>query len=187
MEANLEADLSSPINPMVELSLGVYEPYEEGPEVGFRVGPIGGLAIGLGTDGKDQPYFVGAQVQADRSFGFEFTAAPATEPRSTLYELSLGFGTFSDFLGGGERIWFNPYLGFRPGLVWQDGFLALIQGDVGLEIYNDGLWLLDAWIRPGAHARRGFFCTEKAQILRLDCLHARRDPFWAQKVSLQGI
>jgi hypothetical protein len=54
-----------------------------------------------------------------------------------LFMITGGGETYSDFLGGGRRTWFNPYVGLRVGyarLLGHDE--VVLGGTVGLEIYK---------------------------------------------------
>lgn len=54
-----------------------------------------------------------------------------------LLLLTLGADVYSEFLGAGQRRWFNPYLGLRAGyarLLGDDEFAA--GGTLGVEIFK---------------------------------------------------
>lgn len=51
--------------------------------------------------------------------------------------VTLGGEFYSDFLGGGRRTWFNPYLGFRGGYArFLDKNEFLAGGTLGLEVFK---------------------------------------------------
>ncbi len=61
---------------------------------------------------------------------------------------SIGGEIYSDLLGGGERRYLNPYLGWRAGYARLDSDnQALIGATLGLELYKNRWFGLDAEAR----------------------------------------
>jgi len=77
----------------------------------------------------------GVTVMASRagSLDVEVLAPRGGDPRSYLFTLATGL--YSDFLGGGQRRFGNPYIGVRLGGAKMNGLGALAYGvDVGVEL-----------------------------------------------------
>jgi hypothetical protein len=76
------------------------------------------------------------------SLDFEMFPGRGGDPRS--YLATAATGLYSDFLGGGRRRFFNPYLGFRAGGAKFNGRGAFAYGaEVGLEIVRFRLFLVE--------------------------------------------
>lgn len=61
---------------------------------------------------------------------------------------SVGGGIYSDLLGGGERRYFNPYLGWRVGYARFEGDSQVLLGaTLGLELYKSRWFGLDVEAR----------------------------------------
>ena len=63
---------------------------------------------------------------------------------------TLGGAAYSDFLGGGRRATFNPYLGGRGGYAYLDDHRFVLQGEAGVELYKTKYVVLDANVRVTA-------------------------------------
>lgn len=90
--------------------------------------------VDAGTRAADR-FGGGVTVMASRagSFDFEVLAPRGGDPRSYLFTLATGL--YSDFLGGGQRRFGNPYIGLRAGGAKMNGLGALAYGvDVGVEL-----------------------------------------------------
>jgi len=86
----------------------------------------------------------GVTLMASRagSFDFEVLAPRGADPRSYLFTLATGI--YSDFLGGGNRRFGNPTIGFRIGGAKMNGHGALAYGaDVGVELVRYKLFLVE--------------------------------------------
>ena len=86
----------------------------------------------------------GVTLMATResSFDFEMLAPHGGDPRSYLFTFATG--VYSDFLGGGNRRFGNPYIGFRFGGAKMNGHGALAYGaDVGVEVVRFKLFLVE--------------------------------------------
>jgi hypothetical protein len=76
------------------------------------------------------------------SFDFEVLAARGGDPRCYLYTFATGL--YSDFLGGGRRRFFNPYLGVRGGGAKMNGLGAIAYGaEVGVELVRTRMFLVE--------------------------------------------
>jgi len=79
-----------------------------------------------------------------------------------LFMVTLGGESYSDFLGGGQRRWLNPYLGFRGGYARDRGTdEILLGGTLGLEVYKSDFFKLDLETR----AFGGFFGELGSHVL----------------------
>jgi hypothetical protein len=86
----------------------------------------------------------GVSVMFSRWFSLDFEMLPRTDADARSYLLTMTTATYSDFLGGGRRRLFNPYLGLRLGGAKLNGLGALAYGaDVGLEIVRFRLFLVE--------------------------------------------
>ena len=86
----------------------------------------------------------GVTLMASRegSFDFEMLAPHGADPRSYLFTFATG--VYSDFLGGGNRRFGNPYIGFRFGGAKMNGHGAFAYGaDVGVELLRHKLFLVE--------------------------------------------
>jgi hypothetical protein len=69
---------------------------------------------------------------------------PRENAAARSYLLTMTTATYSDFLGGGRRRFFNPYLGLRVGGASIDGNGGLAYGaDVGVELVRFKLFLVE--------------------------------------------
>ncbi|MFI5302716.1 MAG: hypothetical protein ACHREM_31895, partial [Polyangiales bacterium] len=65
-----------------------------------------------------------------------------------LLMVTVGGEMFSDFLGGGKRRFFEPYLGFRAGYARRQGKdEAVVGGTLGLALIHTGAVSLDLDLR----------------------------------------
>ncbi|MCE9578295.1 MAG: DUF4349 domain-containing protein [Deltaproteobacteria bacterium] len=60
---------------------------------------------------------------------------------------TLGFAAYSDFLGRGQRKFGNPFLGMRLGYGYLDRSRFVIQAEVGLELYKQRHFVIEASAR----------------------------------------
>lgn len=118
-----------------------------------------GLRIGFGEDlrGRDasgntlNTTFVGGgvSIRAARAFSLDVDFARRTGTGSLtngldLLMVTVGGEFFSDFLGGGKRRFFEPYLGFRAGYAHRLGMdEAVAGGTLGLAIVHTPTATLD--------------------------------------------
>jgi hypothetical protein len=84
---------------------------------------------------------------------------------------SLGGEIYSDLLGGGERRFLNPYLGWRAGYArFGSDNQALIGGTLGLELYKNRWFGLDVEARnylAFGGSRGGHYLLEPALAARI--------------------
>jgi hypothetical protein len=101
----------------------------------------------------------GASILGSRSFSIDVDIARSLEVAgSDWFAISMGGDLYSDMLGGGERTFFNPYLGFRTGYVHARGnHEGALGALLGLELYR-GRWLLvDSHVQAlGLFGAKGF-------------------------------
>jgi len=86
----------------------------------------------------------GVTVMASRaaSFDFEVLAPRGEDARSYLFTIATG--VYSDFLGGGQRRFGNPYVGVRAGGAKMNGLGAFAYGvDAGIELLRYKLFLVE--------------------------------------------
>ena len=87
---------------------------------------------------------LGIGVMFSRWFSLDFEMLPRKDADARSYLLTMTTATYSDFLGGGTRRFFNPYLGLRLGGAKLNGLTGLAYGaDVGLEIVRFKLFLVE--------------------------------------------
>jgi hypothetical protein len=60
---------------------------------------------------------------------------------------TYGGAVYSDFLGGGERKFGNPYLGVRSGYGYLDSHRFVVQAEAGVELFKSRRFALDASAR----------------------------------------
>ncbi|MGC4070359.1 MAG: DUF4349 domain-containing protein [Polyangiaceae bacterium] len=93
----------------------------------------------------------GISLRFSRHFSIDFDGLQNTDhPHGALEQslLTLGGEFYSDFLGAGQRRWFNPYIGIRGGYGRIEGSdQALIGGTLGLELYKSRFMTLDLDLR----------------------------------------
>ncbi len=78
-----------------------------------------------------------------------FEAEPAAaggEARAAVLA-TVGFATYSDFLGRGERRFLNPFLGMRLGYGYLDRSRFVIQAEAGLELFKHRHFVIEASAR----------------------------------------
>jgi hypothetical protein len=99
-----------------------------------------------------QSYFGGGfSLRTTRAFSLDFDVfkrqgSEARGPDAVL--ASIGGEIYSDLLGGGERRFLNPYLGWRAGYARFDANnQALLGATLGLELYKNRWFGLDAEVR----------------------------------------
>jgi Domain of unknown function (DUF4349) len=86
----------------------------------------------------------GVTMMFSRWFSLDFEILPQKDLQPRSYFFTAATGLYSDFLGGGERRFFNPYIGFRLGTAKLDGYGAFTYGaDIGLELVRFRLFLVE--------------------------------------------
>ena len=69
---------------------------------------------------------------------------------------TAGTALYSSFLSGGRRRYLNPYLGFRAGYGHLSGEgAAVVEGELGLELYRHRYLLVEAAARATAFFHNG--------------------------------
>ncbi len=89
-------------------------------------------------------YGAGVGILFGRRFDLTFDVLPSrdADPRSML--LTVGGAVYSDFLGGGRRLFGNPYLGLRLGGGGINGRGAFAYaGEIGVELVRHPHFLVD--------------------------------------------
>jgi hypothetical protein len=119
------------------------------PTARFHPGLQGRALAFPGAEPAPLEVGLGAVVHLDRSFTLDVAALrPVEEGRSTVLA-TAGFGTYSEYLGDGERRLLNPWLGLRGGGAWLDErvwWLAAV--DLGLEVWRAPGLLVEVHARP---------------------------------------
>ena len=86
----------------------------------------------------------GVSVMFSRWFSLDFEMFPREGANARSYLATATTATYSDFLGGGRRRFFNPYLGLRVGAAHLNGLGAFAYGaDAGVEIVRFKLFLVE--------------------------------------------
>jgi hypothetical protein len=119
--------------------------------------------LSLFTRGQRPRYFAGAgwSMMESRSFALEIDLFTRLGDSATRGEIgaavaTLGGGTYSELLGGGERRFLNPYLGYALGYGWVEGtsnFVGMLT--VGVELFRSDRVLVDLGARWGVLAGPG--------------------------------
>lgn len=121
------------------------------PEAKFFPGLRLPALVDLGQR-ENQSYFGGGfSLSFSRavSLDLDVLKRPGSEERGPDAVLaSLGGEIYSDLLGGGERRFLNPYLGWRAGYArFGSDSQALVGATLGLELYKNRWFGLDAEAR----------------------------------------
>jgi hypothetical protein len=115
------------------------------PQLKFELVPHLSLLhlVDAGARGADR-VGGGVSVMFSRWFSLDFEMFPRENAAARSYLLTMTTATYSDFLGGGRRRFFNPYLGLRVGGASIDGNGGLAYGaDVGVELVRFKLFLVE--------------------------------------------
>jgi hypothetical protein len=87
---------------------------------------------------------LGASLMFSRSLSVDFEVLPGRGADARSYLFTLSTATYSDYLGGGNRRFGNPYLGLRVGGAKMNGLGALAYGaEVGVELIRCKLFLVE--------------------------------------------
>jgi hypothetical protein len=129
------------------LTIGIYlkRGVHVEPELKFELVPHLTLLHFLDSGARTQTRGGGGvSLMFSRWFSLEMEVLPrhAGDARSFLFTASVA--SYSDFLGGGRRRFFNPYLGLRAGGGTVNDFGTFAYGaDVGLEIVHYKMFLVE--------------------------------------------
>ena len=86
----------------------------------------------------------GVGMMFGRRFDLTFDVLPSRDADARSMLLTLGWGVYSDFLGGGRRLFGNPYLGLRVGGGGINGRGAFAYaGELGVELVHHPRFLVD--------------------------------------------
>jgi hypothetical protein len=121
--------------------------HTEEPEPKFYPGLRAPLLLDFGR--TEQPAHAGGGVSARfaRAFSIDLDifrrfGSDSRGPDALL--ISAGGEVYSDLLGGGQRRFLNPYLGFRAGYARvEDHNQAIVGGTAGLELFKNRWFDLD--------------------------------------------
>ncbi len=117
-----------------------------------------------GAQGSQSTYGGGFSLRFSRHFSLDVDGLQSRLfGKGDLDRLMITAGgdLYSDYLGGGSRRWFNPYIGFRGGYSRVAGYNELVAGGaLGFELYKSPVLLVDTEVRLygafgnhyGAHA-----------------------------------
>jgi hypothetical protein len=94
----------------------------------------------------------GFSLAWSRSFGLDLALMKRSDaPSRSTFDaalVTLGSELYSDFLGGGQRRFLNPYFGVRGGYARELGDDAFVLGGaLGVELYKTRFFLLDLQAR----------------------------------------
>jgi hypothetical protein len=122
------------------------------PEANFYPGIRASyLADFRGDDGRAGYLGAGLSLRLSRHFSVDVEGLRGTESDTAgldLFLATVGGELYSEFLGGGQRRWANPYVGFRGGYARFLGNNEAAAGvTVGLEIFKTEMITVDAEIR----------------------------------------
>ncbi len=158
-EAVARADQQGSGLPHVVVSFELSEPMPLEPN--FLVGAMGGLSIPADDTGLGLAQVVGLRaMDPDREGSFEVLYAPSNaaftdSPDPWMLQLTGGGSMYSEYLGGGERVLLNPYIGGRLGYAYRGESWFVLQADFGLEILHAGHVIWDIYARPTGAFRKG--------------------------------
>ena len=146
-------------SPHVELAIEISAPTPAEPN--FLVGMTGSVLIPADTSGPGLAQLYTMRVMnPDREGSLEVaygTSDPFFRQQDAPWMLQItgGSSMYSDFLGGGERSVFNPFIGGRLGYAYRGESWFVLQGEVGVEILHLNHFILDVHARPTGHFRKG--------------------------------
>lgn len=121
----------------------------------FLVGAAGGVSLPLTDSGPGLSGSAGLRIMEDRSTSFEALYGPALGDEPWMLTLTAGGATYSDYLGGGERVVLNPFLGGRLGYQYRGHSFFVLQAELGVELLSVGHVIWDVHVRPTGHFRQG--------------------------------
>ena len=110
----------------------------QAPQAKFRIGlRMSHLFLFQNNESIPRPLGGGLSLHFGPSFTLDMDLFPHQQSGKNVFMLTAGGIIFSEFLGGGRRRWFNPFVGLRMGY----GYLAgrntfLLAGEVGVEIFK---------------------------------------------------
>jgi|GEM_PF-4799382 len=145
--------------PHVSLSVEFNEPM--GNEPNFLIGPVGGLSIPADNTGLGVAQVVGVRaMDADRASDFRVLYAPtnaryADKAEPWMIQLTGGATMYSDYMGGGERTFLNPYIGGHLGYAYRGESWFLLQAEAGIELVHARNVIWDVYVRPTGAFRKG--------------------------------
>jgi hypothetical protein len=146
--------------PHVSLEVELSESSARQPN--FLIGAVGALSIPLDGSGLGLAQQVGVRLMGPEREGiFEAAYAPANQvdafgqPEPWMLKLTVGDAVYSEFLGNGERTFFNPYIGGQLGYAYRGESWFLLQAEMGLELVHAGHVIWDVYARPVGAFRKG--------------------------------
>lgn len=96
----------------------------------------------------------GAMLRVNRHFTLDFDIFPRKDGDSRAALATLGTALYSGLLGGGNRRFFNPYLGLRAGYGYLSGEgSAVVAGEIGIELFKHRYLLVEVAGRAIAFLR----------------------------------
>jgi hypothetical protein len=86
----------------------------------------------------------GVTLMFSRASSLDLEIIPGRDAGVRSYLVTLGIAGYSDYLGGGQRRFLNPYLGLRAGGARLDGFAAFAYGaEAGVEVVRARHFLVE--------------------------------------------
>jgi len=145
------SDLGTRSTIYLKLSSSHEAPRTEAPEAKLWPGVRGVVLFDLGSQVEPRNYAGAAfSYLFSRSLGFDAALLRSLDgPETNLFSVSLGGDFYSDYLGGGERRYLNPFLGFRSAYLHRayqgedDLHEAALGVTLGLEVVRTEHVLLD--------------------------------------------
>ncbi len=80
---------------------------------------------------------------------------PKEEDESWIYSASVGAAGYFDSLGGGNRQFFNPYLGGKMGYGYLDGHKFVLSAEAGVELWKSGSASVDLNVQATSFVGQG--------------------------------
>ena len=146
--------------PHVSLEVDLSESSARQPN--FLVGAVGAMSIPLDESGLGLAQQLGVRLMGPEREGiFEAIYAPANpgdafgQPEPWMLKLTVGDAVYSEFLGNGERTFFNPCIGGQLGYAYRGESWFLLQAELGLELVHAGHVIWDVYARPVGAFRKG--------------------------------
>ncbi|HEX2871543.1 MAG TPA: DUF4349 domain-containing protein [Polyangiaceae bacterium] len=125
--------------------------YAEEPEAKFFPSVRLPALIDFGNQGAHGYAGGGFALRVNRAFSLDldlFERSQSEQRGPDVVLASLGGEIFSDLLGGGERRYLNPYLGWRAGYGrFGTDNQAIVGATLGLELYKNGWFGVDVEAR----------------------------------------
>jgi hypothetical protein len=130
-------------------------PIDPTPSARVYPGPRLALLTLFDPDGRPRTRVGGGvTLHVNRYFTLDMDVFPGRDGDSRAVIATAGTALYSSFLSSGRRRYLNPYLGLRAGYGHLSGEgCAVVEGELGLELYKHRYLLVEAAARATAFFR----------------------------------